>query len=367
MTHSTQAGIVRSSSEIARIKQDLLAMNPPQRLYHVTHEGRLSRIATEGLLPGQRRALGGRSYDSHVAGGVFLTGPSGLPFWYHAAEQWAHHEADDLVAEGWIPVVLRVTAYRCKEDELGSNDAGHPAFKCKEEIPPERIELWNGNEWLPIADYERLDPTLAVDDEGYVLPSRKNVLLPKPGGIEANPSYLIKKGQFPQLVIGQVSRESVYRYGNWEIVVEPVRPNFWKVHAGQPGKRETLLRAAPATTQPGAVCGAKISVDVQEALDALGKPEKEHLYEIWTRLTRMNRNALALARRMRGIRPPDRASQARAMETARDAAEKGESGMSTKLAFDWWQDLPLDARLGIIEDSLRFTYCIHGNDPGLWP
>lgn len=168
------------TTDIERAKTRLLAWNPLQELYHVTFEGRLSRIADEGLLPGQRHALGSSTPRAHMHGVIFLTGPDGVPFWYHIAEQWAHNEADDPVSEGWIPVVLRVTACHCEEDDLGTRDSGHSAFKCAEAIPPRWIELWDGEEWLPIEEYESLDPTLAVDDEGFMLPGRRNPLLPKP-------------------------------------------------------------------------------------------------------------------------------------------------------------------------------------------
>lgn len=537
-----------SAWQLDAFKGRLLAWNPPMRLYHVTHEGRLSRIATEGLLPGQRRALGGRSYDAHVAGGVFLTGPSGLPFWYHVAEQWAHHEADDLLAEGWIPVVLRVVAHRCKDDSIGTRDARHPAFKCREEIPPERIELWNGSEWLPIADYERLDPTLAVDDEGYVLPSSQNALLPdlgpasnpatiklayksgryevpaiivaknwaihrtplpfekkptrfsktwivthiptgraawtdikhqavaehaallaarlapdtrglaataealrdghfrsiiwytssgskgrsakaiiafidelekefnqpkktakkkrgklavtkkakrqkpapkrraidlialarkarrererNPRGrplslFEANPSYLVKKGQFPKLVVGQVGRESLYRYGDWEIVVRQVTPHYWSVTT-VPDRDFQARGEHYSTTYDGAVCVGKIEIDYQEALYALDDPETGYLAQMWMEIYRLAKSELSMARRLR-TRPPDRQSVARGLEVLRRSAMLGDLGYTREGAYKWWQSLSLDARLGLIEERLQLLYCAHGTDPRLWP
>jgi hypothetical protein len=163
------------------------------RFYHVTYEGRLSRIAVEGLLPGQGRVMGSAAYAPHVAGGFFVTAPEGLPYWYERAEEWAHHSADDLLAEGWIPVVLRVRVRRCVGDQLGTADAGHPAFKCKEGVPPDQIELWEGTKWIPIEDYETLDPTIAVDEDGYMLSQECNGLVPRPH--ELNPGVAAAKSR----------------------------------------------------------------------------------------------------------------------------------------------------------------------------
>jgi hypothetical protein len=349
--------------DVAQVKERLLAWNPPPPLYHVTHEARLPRIATEGLIPGQRRSLSIRPPVEHLAGAIFLTGAGGLLFWYHIAEDWAHHEADDIVSEGWVPVVLRVRARKCKPDALGSRDAGHPAFRCTESVPPQDIEIWDGTQWLPISEYEQVDPSAAVDDEGFMLTHRQNVLLPKLPAV--NPTYLRKLDQFPRLIVGQLGGEAVYRYGDWEIITERVGTNYWKVtireDVGPHGKTDMYS----STTHDGAVCAGKIAVDLHEAYFALDPDEASNLHRIWMELYHLIKNEMSKTRRLR-TRPPDRASIAREMELRRRAAQKGELSGELQHAYRWWESLPLDARVGLIEDRLKILYCIHGTDPRFW-
>lgn len=145
-------------------------------LYHVTYDGRLQGIEDEGLRPGRPPAIGGASYEAHRQGAIFLTEESGVPYWYARAEQWAHHSSDNALEDGLIPVVLRVRLRRkCEVDGLGTKDAGHEAYKCFETIPPKRIQVWNGEAW---SDDLEVEPSLAVDDEGFFLQDWENPLLP---------------------------------------------------------------------------------------------------------------------------------------------------------------------------------------------
>ncbi len=152
----------------------------PGHLYHLTYHGRLPFIAEEGLRPGAAPSIGGPTYEEHRRGAIFLTGAGGLNFWHERAEEWAHASADDLLEEGFVPVVLRVRPRHCEPDELGSRDSRHPAYRCFETIPPESIELWDASDWIPVEDHESLEPELALDDDGYMLASWENPLLPVP-------------------------------------------------------------------------------------------------------------------------------------------------------------------------------------------
>lgn len=143
---------------------------PPEHeyLYHVTYSGRLPSIASRGLRPGQARAIGAPSYDSHAAKGVFLTTPNGVFYWHSRSEAFAEHQSDDFVADELIPVVLRVEVYdsdNAEVDELGSRDALAEAYIVKHAIAPGRLEVFDGSDWIDVADYDSIDFEQAVDTQ----------------------------------------------------------------------------------------------------------------------------------------------------------------------------------------------------------
>lgn len=157
-------------------------------VYHVTYSGSLPLIAQHGLQPDRGPGMG-EQYDAHRKGAVFLTDPDGLSFWHERAEEWAHHRADDLLAEGVVPVVLRAwTEVPCELDEIGSHDANAPAWKCLGVVQPGELELWSGDGWVPVTDYEEVDFSRAVDDEGYLAVFSENELVPT----EADMSFAAK-------------------------------------------------------------------------------------------------------------------------------------------------------------------------------
>lgn len=136
-------------------------------LYHVTTYRRLESIAEEGLRRGHARAIGA-SYDAHANRGIFLTEPDGIFFWFHRAENHAEHGSDDVLEDGVVPVVLRVDIEdlpdeELQSDELGTKDAHHDAWISEGPIDPEDIEVFDGEDWIPITDWEDLDPELGVE------------------------------------------------------------------------------------------------------------------------------------------------------------------------------------------------------------
>lgn len=148
-------------------------------LYHVTFYQRIPDIAADGLCPGGPRTIGGRGYDGHARGKVFLTVREGLAFWFNRAVDFAEHYSDDPVEDLYVPVVLRTNLLAPKRllhvDSHGRLDAHAPAFFTRGTIPPEHIEVWSGRNWQPItsADMEPAeegaqwhDPADA-DDVGY--------------------------------------------------------------------------------------------------------------------------------------------------------------------------------------------------------
>ena len=161
-------------------------------LYHVTYSGRLAGIAGAGLIPGAAESIGGQTYAGHRKGAIFLTEPDGLSFWHEKAEEWAHHRSDDLLEDGLIPVVLRVWPdVECKHDEPGTRDAGSTAWKCLGRVEPDEIEIWSGVKWLPVDEYEDVDASAALDEDGYMVGFWDNALVPTEAdmakGLKPNP------------------------------------------------------------------------------------------------------------------------------------------------------------------------------------
>jgi len=74
------------------------------------------------------------------------------------------------------PVILRVhvDSGRLERDELGSQDSYSDSFFYNGVIPPENIELWDGQGWMPILDLGDIPIDEAFDEEGYILPQNKS-------------------------------------------------------------------------------------------------------------------------------------------------------------------------------------------------
>lgn len=120
-------------------------------LYHVTFFKYLRGIAHRGLNPlsnGKGMATGSNNpLCLRCEGRTFLTEEAGIKFWYGCLEAWAFHESDDPLAEGFTPVVLRISDDDVPEahiDEEGSNDARAEAWYVTSRIHHETIEVWTG-------------------------------------------------------------------------------------------------------------------------------------------------------------------------------------------------------------------------------
>ena len=71
-------------SYLAKIK--VLSGNTETEVYHITLASRLKSIASQGLLPGKERYIGGVAYDKHCEGKLFFTSKDGIAFWKGRAE-----------------------------------------------------------------------------------------------------------------------------------------------------------------------------------------------------------------------------------------------------------------------------------------
>lgn len=147
--------------------------NPPPEpnswLYSVTWSGRLPSIAEYGLVPDAPEAIGSGGYRHHSQGRVFLTHCDGVFFWYSRYQEHAEHNSDDVLGDGMIPVVLRVwegaVEHEFHDDPHGMRDASHPAWFIEGPISPDDIEVWNGEEWIPVAEWDSIDVSIAVTSE----------------------------------------------------------------------------------------------------------------------------------------------------------------------------------------------------------
>ena len=145
----------------------LVANNNDASLYHITYFKNLSSIKNKGLVVGQGTSIGqGAGYRTHSKGKIFLTKKDGISYWYGKAEDWANHNSDNLLDDGLIPIVLKITSKindALKIDLLGQRDAVSDAFYIEQKINPEDLEVWDGSKWIAIT--EKINPKLALEYE----------------------------------------------------------------------------------------------------------------------------------------------------------------------------------------------------------
>ena len=180
----TEAEVRRAQKEkkrTGRVKSFSKNGDELSYFYHVTYYNRLPSIADSGLRVGGSPSIGGAGLDSHRRGTIFLTEFEGLSFWIDRAEQWALHRSDDLLEDGYVVVVLRILdtddlIEECEEDEVGTQDAGSYALKCRATIEPEDIQMYWGGEWFDVEDFEAINPAEAFDEEGWLVQDGPNVI-----------------------------------------------------------------------------------------------------------------------------------------------------------------------------------------------
>lgn len=99
-----------------------------KELYHVTLQKNLDDILEEGL-----KAEHGYQFFDDIPKATYLTDRKGLPFW---KDEVASYYGDPQV-------VLKVNTQGLNliPDEFGTNDAGAPAYRVEEDIPPSRIKV----------------------------------------------------------------------------------------------------------------------------------------------------------------------------------------------------------------------------------
>jgi len=150
----------------------------PMFVYHVTFARNLDSIDAQGLLPEASGALGRGGYGGHSSGRLFLTEQDGVDFWYERMEAVANDLSDDPLGEGFVPLVLRVPSYeeKMQEDEAGTEDAGAQSWFMIEPIASDEVEVWDGEQWTTIDEFDPDVCELAFDDDGYFLYQDQNPL-----------------------------------------------------------------------------------------------------------------------------------------------------------------------------------------------
>lgn len=137
------------------------------KLYHVTFERNLPSIAKRGLVPGSPAVMGAFVPGEHLEGAIFLTSADGLFYWYTNAEEATVLE-EPRWETGYTPVVLRTPEpIGCAYDEVGTFDADAPAFRCETKISPTKLEVWDGEQWLPVKKYKQMDTSIAYEEDDY--------------------------------------------------------------------------------------------------------------------------------------------------------------------------------------------------------
>jgi hypothetical protein len=135
-------------------------------LYHVTYYNRLSSIAKHGLVPNAAPSIGGAAYVTHKRGNIFLSEADGVAFWFSRAEAWADHHSESPGDDDLVPIVLSVLRPdddSLKIDKPGTRDALADAYLCACEIPPDEISVYDGSAWIPISDWNIIDPELGFE------------------------------------------------------------------------------------------------------------------------------------------------------------------------------------------------------------
>ena len=120
-------------------------------------------------MPNKGRSIGGTAYNSHVKGKIFLTEKGGIPYWISKSSDFAEHNFDNIYEDQLVPVVLRASVNDIEgieNDALGTKDSNIDAWMSVNGIPAEIIEIWNGNSWVDISNYESLNIEDALYSEG---------------------------------------------------------------------------------------------------------------------------------------------------------------------------------------------------------
>lgn len=156
-------------------------MDHDDYIYHVTYYNHLGSIEAEGLDPERAGSIGGVGLEGHKEGKVFFTEASGLNYWLSKSIDWAFHNYDDPMEQGWIPLILRFQIPHDFDendswivDSVGTDDAGHCAYMAELSIPSEMLEIYYNGKWIPVDAWRGMDESSSYDDDGYPVDDDEN-------------------------------------------------------------------------------------------------------------------------------------------------------------------------------------------------
>lgn len=143
-------------------------LNANDYLYHVTFFKNIENISINGLIGGSGQLLGHGGNTGRSFGKIFLTDYNGVSHWYSKIEDMAEYHSDNILEDEAVPVVLRTLKFDEDEEDSSAEGFGYSnqsEFVRTEVISPEELEIWDGNQWLPIDEYESVDIEKALIKE----------------------------------------------------------------------------------------------------------------------------------------------------------------------------------------------------------
>jgi len=180
------------------------------------------------------------------------------------------------------------------------------------------------------------------------------------------PFPVLKRDMHPMMILGQVGTQAVFKYRGWELEVKKNVPELWDVD---------LIPPSPANGRPGeylssptfdgAICAGKITVDFWETFISLPDEEARLFRGVWRELQTFMRTEMAAHRDdPTKVRRPSRAGIARRVEV-RDEYLRHTG--RPRVVYEWWNSLPLQQRVRMIDDVMTYELCMYGDDPRRWP
>jgi len=223
-------------SGLRRIAQEGFFGDVPDVVYHVTYYRNLDGISEEGLLGDVGGGVGqGAGYSEHSKQGVFTTTWDGLLFWYSRSEDWGQNELvgdEQEFFTGTFPVVLAVRTNvfeGLKRDEIGTRDAFADAW-IVDDVDPEEVFVWNGERWVPLEDWDTIDPEKAFDREetGEIIENEFSEHYGEPEVLYWQNDYLMPDHPLEERRVAEAQRtETYYHVTDRESADSIEREGFW--------------------------------------------------------------------------------------------------------------------------------------------
>jgi hypothetical protein len=133
-------------------------------VYHVTYWRNLDLIASQGLDYTQGSPNFPQSWlqQNSAQGSFFTNDPQYISRWVSTLEDHAYAKSDHVDEDGFVPIVLRFRLNPKKQqpDPRGETPADRFTDRL---IPPEGIQIWNSQQWLPLSYWESVNLETFLD------------------------------------------------------------------------------------------------------------------------------------------------------------------------------------------------------------